>query len=64
MKERKDAKTDRRSFLKLAGIGTVAGAAAVATGGKEAEAAAPAEGKHAGYRETEHVRTFYETARF
>ena len=56
-------KTDRRSFLKLAGSGTV-GVIAVATG---AEAASPGDAKPAdgaGYSETEHVKKVYELARF
>ena len=52
----------RRDFLKMAGVGTVAaGAAAVAA--KPAKADADAQGK-AGYRETKHVKTYYELARF
>lgn len=58
------AKTDRRGFLKFAGLGTVAGSAALVTG-KPAEAveAAPAKGG-SGYRETDHVKAFYKSARF
>ena len=53
---------DRRSFLKLAGVGVVTGGAAIA-GTKTAEAA---EGKPATglYRESEHVKRYYELARF
>lgn len=57
----------RREFLKTAGITTGAvGAAAAALAVKPATAAtAPQTGtKYAGYRETEHVRKYYETARF
>jgi hypothetical protein len=52
---------DRRSFLKLAGAGVVTGGAALADG-KPAEAA---EAKPARplYRETEHVKRYYELAR-
>lgn len=66
MKTKRDAKagTDRRGFLKLAGLGSVgAGAAAVVARPENADAAKPSE-TAAGYRETEHVRTFYDTARF
>ncbi len=64
----KDARTDRRAFLKFAGLGTVATGAALVTGG-QAEAEAEAEVADAksvapGYRETDHVKTFYQTARF
>ena len=55
----------RRDFLKLASLGAIAGTVAAATGGKpeEAEAAEPAQGAK-GYRETAHVKKFYELARF
>ncbi len=54
----------RREFLKLLGMGGAAGAAALAAGGAApSEAAAPAQ-PETGYRETAHVRKFYETARF
>lgn len=54
----------RREFLKLAGLGTVTGAAAAAVGMKPADADVGADGKRAGYRETAHVRKAYELARF
>jgi hypothetical protein len=60
----KEATTGRRDFLKLAGLGTVVGGAALVTGGKPSQAAEPVSGKGSGYRETEHVRTYYSTARF
>jgi hypothetical protein len=55
----------RRNFLKLASVGAVAGTVAAAAGGRarEAEAAEP-EARAKGYRETDHVRKFYELARF
>lgn len=60
--ERKAAK--RREFLKLMGLGGVAGAAALAAGASgSAEAAEPTK-PETGYRETAHVRKFYETAKF
>jgi len=59
----KGAGTGRRDFLKLAGLGTLAGGAALATTGEKAEAAETGE-KGAGYRETDHVRTYYKLARF
>ena len=60
----KEATTGRRDFLKLAGLGTVVGGAALVSGQKASEAAEPVSGKGSGYRETEHVRTFYSSARF
>lgn len=55
---------DRRGFLKLMGFGAVStGTAAVSAvaGTSEAEAKPRADG---GYRETEHVKTYYDLARF
>jgi len=52
----------RRDFLKLAGLGTVMSGAALVAGNAEAATAADENGK--GYRETEHVITFYDLARF
>lgn len=63
-KDKANAETDRRSFLKLAGAGVV-GTGAVAASSvvpAEAEAVKPVEGH--GYRETEHVRRYYELAKF
>lgn len=54
---------DRRDFLKLAGLGTVLGGAAIATGGT-AEAAETVDETGGGYRETQHVKTYYQSARF
>ena len=54
--------TNRRGFLKLASLGSVATGAALVIG-DEAEAA-PVETASGGYRETEHVRTYYAHARF
>jgi hypothetical protein len=58
------ATTDRRGFLKFAGLGSLAGAVALATKGGEAEAADVSPQQGLGYRETQHVRTFYESTRF
>jgi hypothetical protein len=64
MKKDQEAKgAKRREFLKLAGLGAVTGAAA-AVGAKPAAAEVEADGKRAGYRETEHVKKAYELARF
>ena len=56
---------NRRGFLKVSGIGAVAGAAVVAASDDGRADAAPAAGRaSAGYRETEHVKTVYRLARF
>ena len=52
----------RRDFLKLAGLGTLASGATLVAGEADASEAADANGT--GYRETDHVRKVYETARF
>lgn len=54
----------RRDLLKVAGLGGVAGAAALATKVGKAEAASAEDVKGSGYRETEHVRTYYDLAKF
>jgi len=59
---KKEAVADRRSFLKLAGAGAVTGGAALMTGDKKAEAG-EAKPKTGLYRETEHIRRYYELAR-
>lgn len=61
-KDRTD--TDRRGFLKLAGHGTVAGGVALVAGEEAAKAATELPSKGSTYRETEHVKSFYATARF
>ena len=62
-KKEKILGNDRREFLKLAGVGAVAGGAAALGANKKAKADA-AEVTSSGYRETDHVRKFYRTARF
>jgi len=66
MKKPEQAQVEgRRNFLKLAGIGSVAGAASAVVGGGDAAAATPeVDAKHGGYRETAHVRKVYDLARF
>ncbi len=59
----KKATADRRSFLKLAGVGVIAGGAAAVGGGSAEPAQAETKGDSL-YRETEHVKRFYELARF
>jgi len=64
---RKDGKTrtaPRRDFLKLAGLGTLAGAAAAAAGTPTKAESAAKPSADAGYRETEHVKKAYELSRF
>lgn len=53
----------RRDFLKLASLGTVLGGAALATGGT-AQAAETVEDTGSGYRETTHVKAYYDSTRF
>lgn len=67
MKTKKELESEhRRAFIKKAGLG-VGAVGAVAIGLPETSKAVPAiDGKPggSGYRETEHVKRFYETARF
>ena len=62
-KKAEDAVAARRDFLKRSAA-TVAAAGAVAVAGKSASAGETIESKGAGYRETEHVKAFYNSARF
>ncbi len=57
------AVADRRSFLKLAGASAAAGGAALVSGEKKAEAGEAGDKKPALYRETDHIRRYYELAR-
>ena len=57
-------KVARRELLKLGGLGGVAGAALTASASVRAEAATEIDRSDSGYRETEHVRTYYELAKF
>ncbi len=63
-RDEQQPQSDRRGFLKL-GLGSVAGGAALAAGGLASGTAqaAPVKSK-GGYAETEHVKSYYETARF
>jgi len=64
-KQKKEATSNRRDFLKAAGVGTLAGTAAlVSAAGKPAEAAGKRADGSLGYRETDHVKTYYKLARF
>ena len=62
-KKREGAVEDRRDFLKRSAV-TVAAAGAVAVAGKAATASENQWPTGAGYRETEHVKAFYNSARF
>ena len=54
--------TGRRDFLKLSALGAAAAGTVIASGSATADQVKSESGL--GYRETEHVKTFYETARF
>ena len=65
MKEKCDrVKADRRSFLKLAGAGAVTGGAVLVGGKGVAEASTAADETGRLYRETDHIKKYYELARF
>jgi len=53
----------RRTFIRRAGLGAGALGVAAVAGGKVAPAQAAA-AKPQGYRETEHVKTYYKLAKF
>ncbi len=58
---------DRRTFLRSSGLaagGIAAGSRLSGGMVKKAEAAAELDTKSSGYRETEHVRTYYDLAKF
>ena len=61
--KRQDEKalTDRRGFLKLAGAGVASGAAVAAGSPATAAETKPREGL---YRETDHIKRYYEVAKF
>lgn len=66
-KKKQEASVGRRDFFRKAGLGVgAAGAAAVGLTAKRGEAAEAAERApgSAGYRETAHVRKYYELSRF
>ena len=60
----KDTAVGRRDFLRLSGVAAATGGAALAVGGHEAEASEALEASSSGYRETDHVKTYYKLARF
>jgi len=61
---RQSAKADRRSFLKLAGWGALSGGAVLALDKSQAEASETSVKSTGSYRETEHIQTYYESAKF
>ncbi len=63
-KDKTDVKTDRRSFLKFAGAGVVGTGAAAAASVVPAAAETAETKAGAGYQESEHVRRYYELAKF
>lgn len=65
MKQKCDRATaDRRNFLKLAGAGAVAGGVALVSNGKSAEASTTADESGRLYKQTDHIKTYYDLARF
>lgn len=56
--------TNRRGFLKLASLGSVAAAGAAIVSADDAEAQPATDAPTGGYRETDHVKTYYDLARF
>ena len=62
-KKKEVAQEDRRDFLKRSAV-SAAAAGAVAVAGKAATADEPVVPSGAGYRETDHVKAFYNSARF
>jgi hypothetical protein len=66
-KKKEEASVGRRDFFRKAGLGVgAAGAAAVGLSAKQGKAAEPAKSVPgaAGYRETAHVKKYYELSRF
>ena len=66
MSEQKKAPTSptRREFFKTAGLGAVAGVAGVVAQPAPAKAAEAQPQQGQGYRETEHVKRYYELSKF
>jgi hypothetical protein len=65
MSKKEETSIGRRDFFRKAGLGAGAvGVAAVGLSVAEAEAAPAKPSKGAGYQETEHVKKYYELARF
>ncbi len=65
MKQKQQAsKVARRDLLKLAGLGGVAAGAAAVAASPETRAATEPSKVKSGYRETAHIRKYYELAKF
>ncbi len=67
MSKKETAAIDRRDFFRKASLGVgAAGAAAAGLSASKTKAAVPAKGAStgAGYRETAHVKKYYELAKF
>ncbi len=66
MQKSEKSGVNRRDFFRTATLGSAAAAgAAIAFGSDEAEAAEmPTSPSAAGYRETAHVKTYYDLAKF
>ncbi len=67
MSKKETAAIDRRDFVRKASLGVgVAGAAVAGISASNTKAAEPGKdvSKGAGYRETAHVKKFYELSRF
>lgn len=62
--KKSEIRSNRRDFLRLAGLGATAGAVAAATGAGTGEAEAAEPSGSAGYRETTHVKQYYKLASF
>jgi hypothetical protein len=58
-----ETKADRRSFLKLVGASAVGGGAALTAAGAASAKSAEEPAPGGDYRESEHVRRFYDLAR-
>lgn len=64
-KEAKGKAADRREFLKLAGVSAATGGVALVSAVTPAAAAITEEDKDSDlYRETQHIKTYYDLARF
>jgi len=59
-----EKESKRRDFLKLTMLGLVTAASSGAAASAQARVAGEKEEPSSGYRETEHVRKYYDLARF
>jgi hypothetical protein len=62
--KKKSGQLDRRNLLKGAGLALGAAAATATAAGETAAAKDAPKPQHAGYRESESVKTYYKLARF